>query len=123
MKILLDTHVLLWALEAPEKLGEEKIGFIKDLSNILYVSAVSIAEISIKVSIGKLTVNSDILEAVDNAGFDLIDFTPKEADLLKNLPFHHKDPFDRMLIAQGIVNDYPVLTDDPKFSLYDCRVL
>jgi PIN domain nuclease of toxin-antitoxin system len=86
-------------------------------------SAVSIAEISIKVSIGKLTVNSDILEAVDNAGFDLIDFTPKEADVLKNLPFHHKDPFDRMLIAQGIVNDYPVLTDDPKFTLYDCRVL
>jgi len=48
---------------------------------------------------------------------------PKEADFLKGLPFHHKDPFDRMLIAQGIVQNYPVLTDDPKFKPYDCRVL
>jgi PIN domain nuclease of toxin-antitoxin system len=123
MKILLDTHILLWAIDTPEKISSDKLGYIKDLSNILYVSSVNIAEISIKASIGKLSITANLLEAVKEAGFELTDFKPKEAVLLRDLPFHHKDPFDRMLIAQSIMNDYPILTDDEKFSFYECKVL
>lgn len=123
MKILLDTHILLWALDTPEKISSEKLSYIQDLSNFVYVSSVNIAEIYIKASIGKLTITTNLLETIRDTGFELIGFAPEEALLLRDLPFHHKDPFDRMLIAQSIVHGYPVLTDDQKFSLYECKTL
>jgi PIN domain nuclease of toxin-antitoxin system len=57
------------------------------------------------------------------SGFDLLDFSGQEALLLKDLPFHHRDPFDRMLIAQSIAAKYPLMTDDAKIKLYDCQVI
>jgi PIN domain nuclease of toxin-antitoxin system len=57
------------------------------------------------------------------SGFDLLDFSGQEALLLKDLPFHHRDPFDRMLIAQSIATKYPLMTDDAKIKLYDCQVI
>lgn len=92
-------------------------------TNIIYVSAVSIAEIMIKSSVGKLEVDFDPEEMARHSGFELLDFSANDALPLKELPFHHRDPFDRMLISQGIARDYQIMTHDPKFGMYDCKVL
>ena len=122
MRIILDTHIFLWALSEPDKLSSKQIDDLKSLSNILYISAVSIAEIMIKASIGKLKIDFDPLALAIESGFEMLDFRGQDALLLKDMPFHHKDPFDRMLIAQGLANNYPIMTNDNKFSLYQCRL-
>ncbi len=86
----------------------------------MYVSAVSIAEIAIKSSLGKLRIDGDVIGAVDDAGFELLSFSAGAAARLKDLPLLHKDPFDRMLIVHSNETGFPILTDDGKFSLYDC---
>ncbi len=60
---------------------------------------------------------------VEKSGFESLDFTPEDAVLLKEMPFHHKDPFDRMLIAQSIANKFHIMSDDRMFKLYDCKLL
>lgn len=123
MKILIDTHIFLWALADPARINDDKRAELETLANTIYVSSVSIAEIMIKSSIGKLKVEYDPVEMVRQSGFELLDFRGQDALLLKNMPFHHKDPFDRMLIAQSIANRYYLMTEDCKFSAYDCRLL
>lgn len=123
MKIILDTHIFLWALSHPQKIRKEKRIEIELLSNIVYISSISIAEIMIKASIGKLNIEFDPIELADQSGFELLDFTAQDAVLLKDLPFHHQDPFDRMLIVQSIANNYPIITDDEKFEPYDCKLI
>ena len=119
MKLLLDTHILLHALAEPERLTRERSELIEDPANVVvFVSAVSIAEIAIKVSIGKLSVEVDLISAVVAAGFRWLDFSARAA-----LPFHHRDPFDRMLVVQSQVNDLTLVTDDSKLADYDCRIL
>lgn len=123
MKIILDTHIFLWALSEPGRLSKKKLFEIEALSNVIYVSSISIAEIMIKSSLGKLEVNFDPIEMVEKSGFSLMDFTAKDASLLKDLPFHHKDPFDRMLICQSKANKIHIMSDDDKFAMYDCKVI
>ena len=123
MNIIVDTHIFLWALAEPLKLTDARRSALEDLSNIVYVSAVSIAELMIKASIGKLQIDFDPVASAKESGFLLLDFNPEAALLLKDLPFHHKDPFDRMLIAQSIALNYPIMTEDPKFASYDCRLV
>ncbi len=123
MKIILDTHIFLWALSEPDRLTEKHRFEIETLSNIIYVSSISIAEIMIKSSIGKLEVNFDPAEMAKESGFELLDFTAADATILKDLTFHHRDPFDRMLISQGVANKMKIMTVDKKFNLYDCRLV
>lgn len=123
MKILIDTHIFLWALSAPFKIDVQKRADLETLSNTVYVSSITIAEMMIKASIGKLKINFDPVDLAIQSGFDLLDFSGHDALLLQALPFHHKDPFDRMLIAQSITNKCHIMTDDKKFSLYECRLL
>jgi PIN domain nuclease of toxin-antitoxin system len=123
MNIIIDTHIFLWALSDSSKLIDSKRSVLEDLSNTIYVSAVSIAELMIKASLKKLQIDFDPVAIAKESGFALLDFNGEAALLLKDMPFHHKDPFDRMLIAQSISNNYPIMTEDPKISLYDCRVL
>lgn len=122
MKILIDTHIFLWALAQPDRLEEKQRALLQALYNSIYVSAVTVAELSIKTSIGKLAMDFDPVEMVEKAGFELLDFTARDALLLKDMPFHHKDPFDRMLIAQSLRNDISVMTSDRKFGLYGCKM-
>lgn len=96
---------------------------MEDLSNTIYVSAVTIAEIMIKASLQKLRIDFDPVALAKETGFRLLDFSAEAALLLKDMPFHHKDPFDRMLIAQSVKNNYPIMTGDSKFSLYNCNVI
>lgn len=122
MNILVDTHIFLWALSDPFRIAHEKRLALEDLANNIYVSAVSIAEIMIKASLGKLRIDFDPVAIAEESGFALRDFTPQAALLLKDMPFHHRDPFDRMLIAQSIVDNSPLMTEDPKMALYPCQV-
>jgi PIN domain nuclease of toxin-antitoxin system len=123
MNIIIDTHIFLWALAEPIKLNDAKRFELEDLSNTIYLSAVSVAELMIKASIGKIKIDFDPVAVAKESGFTLLDFSAEAALLLKDLPLHHKDPFDRMLVAQSIASRYPIMTEDYKIMQYDCRVV
>lgn len=123
MKILMDTHIFLWAISDPDRIPTEARRKVESLANIVFVSSISIAEIMIKASAGKLDVDFDPNEQVTKAGFEPLDFTGRDAARLKTLPFHHRDPFDRMLISQSLETGIPVLTSDSIFNSYDCRLV
>ena len=123
MKIIIDTHIFLWVLTEPEKLKQEYLGHILDISNEIFVSSIAIAEIAIKNSIGKLDFDFDIGDAVQMSGFEPLDFNVEDAIELMRLPCHHKDPFDRMMISQSITRNYYIISDDYKFKSYPCKLL
>ena len=123
MRLIIDTHIFLWALADPKRISKDQLAEIEMQANIVYVSSISIAEVMIKASIGKLDVRFDPVKMVEMCGFESLDFCSEDALLLKDMPFHHRDPFDRMLIAQSLANKYPIVTEDPKFQSYDCRLI
>ncbi len=123
MKVIIDTHIFLWALASPSKIRKKRLNVLESPTNIVYVSSITIAEIMIKASIGKLQINFNPVDLVEQIGFELLDFSGRDALLLKNLPFHHRDPFDRMLISQSLATKYPLMTDDEKIKLYACKVI
>ena len=123
MRIILDTHIFLWALAEPHRIPEKKREEIESPANIVYVSSISMAEIMVKASLGKLTVDFDPVEEAGKCGFELLDFSGRDALHLGKLPFHHRDPFDRMLISQSLATNTPIMTEDSKFRLYDCRTI
>lgn len=123
MKIILDTHIFLWAISTPGKIDPVRRAEIQTLANTVYVSSISIAEIMIKSSLNKLVISFNPVEMVEKSGFEFLDFRSLDAVLLKEMPFHHKDPFDRMLIAQSIANKFHIMSDDRKFQLYDCKLI
>ncbi|MCP4179663.1 MAG: type II toxin-antitoxin system VapC family toxin [bacterium] len=123
MNIIIDTHIYLWLLSRPSKISSDRLELLEHYSNNIYFSSVSIAELMIKSSIGKIKIDFDPVFYAKEAGLELIDFTPNEALLLKDLPFFHKDPFDRMLICQSIHNNYHLMSDDMKFRDYGCKLI
>ena len=123
MKLLLDTHIYLWALSEPKRLSQKQVIAMEDPTNTVYVSSISITEIAIKASLGKLELSFDPIDAAERSGFEMLDFSAKDALLLKDLPFHHRDPFDRMLITQAISRKLIFVTQDSLMDPYDCRTL
>lgn len=123
MKIIIDTHIFLWAISEPEKLNKKYKQALETLSNTIYVSSISITELMIKSSIGKIEINFNPIEVAQESGFELLDFSSEDALLLKSMPFHHKDSFDRMLISQAINRKFRLMSDDSKFEDYDCRLV
>ena len=123
MKLLLDTHIFLWALAEPARLSERRRLEVESPANVVYISAISVAEIMIKTSLGKLRASFDPIEEASKCGFEVLDFSGYAAALLGALPWHHRDPFDRMLIAQSIEADIPIMTDDAKFGAYGRRLI
>lgn len=123
MKIIIDTHIFLWAISEPEKLNKNHKQAIETLANTIYVSSVSITELMIKSSIGKIKIDFDPIEIAQESGFELLDFSSEDALLLKEMPFHHKDPFDRMLISQAMNRKFRIISDNSKFKEYDCRLV
>lgn len=117
MRALLDTHVLLWALARPARLSASTRKKIAAAD--VYVSAASIWEISIKSKLGKLQADSDeILAAIEPAGFTLLPITGDHAAKVAHLPSLHKDPFDRMLAAQCLVEPMILFTNDATLTRY-----
>ena len=123
MKLLLDTHIFLWALSEPNRLSQKQVIAMEDPTNTVYVSSISITEIAIKASLGKLELVFDPLDAAEKSGFEMLDFSAKDALILKDLPFHHRAPFDRMLITQAISRKLIIATQDSFIDQYDCRTL
>ena len=117
MRVLLDTHLLLWALSQPSKLSAAARKQI-DASEV-YASAASIWEIGIKSALGKLAANPrDILAGIEPAGFSLLSITGEHAAKVVELPPLHKDPFDRLLVAQSLVEPMLLLTNDAALRDY-----
>ena len=123
MKLMLDTHTLLWAIGKSNELSDRAINEIEDDKNEILVSAVSLWEIALKHSIGKLIVDFDIAkipEYCKKMGFELIPLNPEDALNSLKLPpkNNHKDPFDRMLIYQCITAKYTLISKDEKMDFY-----
>jgi PIN domain nuclease of toxin-antitoxin system len=119
VRLLLDTAVLIFAVECPQKLSRRAASALQNSGNILEFSTVSLAEIAIKASLGKLQLTSDIArQAVEDLGVRILPFAAVHAFRLFGLPLHHRDPFDRQIIAQAFEENIPVVTSDDKFRLY-----
>jgi PIN domain nuclease of toxin-antitoxin system len=118
VRLLLDTNVFLWWQWRDRRLSKTLRGAIEDFHNDVAVSAVTVWEISIKRQIGKLDFKGSPTKACQESGFRLVDFTAGHAELAGDLPRHHGDPFDRMLIAQARLEGLVLATEDRQFSLY-----
>ena len=118
MNLLLDTHTLIWVFDGSSKLSEEARLAIEDGANLIYVSAVTAWEIAIKKSIGKLKLNGDYLNGLKQYRFTQLNITTEHCLAVESLPNHHKDPFDRLLIAQAIHEKLVMVTRDSRIIKY-----
>ncbi len=122
MKILLDTHTLLWFGLSNPRLSDRARALIRDPDNQPLVSPASYWEIAIKISLGKYRLFQDVASFVEQQiatnRLDILPISPEHAGLVATLPFHHRDPFDRLLIAQAIHERVPLVSSDDAFDKY-----
>jgi PIN domain nuclease of toxin-antitoxin system len=119
VRVLLDTSVLICSAEAPERLSKRAYQALRDADNIREISSVSLAEIAIKNTLVKLTLPAAaVRQALRDLLVHVLPFTADHAFRLFELPLHHRDPFDRQIIAQALSEKIPIVTPDEKFKLY-----
>lgn len=121
MVVLLDTHILLWALGAPQRLPQADVAQIESPENTVYFSAASIWEIAIKTALGKTDFHylpEDIAQAARDTGFAELSVSAAHGAKVAHLPQHHRDPFDRLLIAQAMLMPAQLLTADAELVPY-----
>lgn len=124
MNLLLDTHVLLWALAEPRRLPSAASAAIRHPDNRVFFSAASTWEIAIKVSLGKLVADvRAVARAASDADFDELPISVAHSLLVRDLPPHHRDPFDRILVAQAMEEGLTLVSRDPVLRAYDVRIL
>jgi PIN domain nuclease of toxin-antitoxin system len=126
MNILLDTHTLLWYLEDSKNLSSKAAEIIEDPSNTLRVSIASLWEISIKLGLGKLSLQnsfSELEEVLKQLKIEVLPITFSDTECYLNLPLHHRDPFDRILVAQAINHSLVLVSRDVAFDAYDLQRL
>ncbi len=123
MNLLLDTCTLLWCLSDDPSLDPNARKLVTDENNAVYVSAASIWEISIKQSLGKLKTPDNLLDSIATCRFELLPITPTHAAAVKDLPLHHRDPFDRMLVIQAKEDRMTLVTRDGFLEEYGVAVL
>ncbi len=122
MDILLDTHILLWHLVDDARLSKQKSQIIEDPQNRKFFSMASLWEIAIKFNIGKLDIRQPLAMIVPEE-ITILNILVPHLENLKAMPLHHKDPFDRLIISQALVENMVIMTDDSHFSLYDVRLI
>jgi PIN domain nuclease of toxin-antitoxin system len=122
LRILLDTHTFLWFTLGDAQLSAAALALINASSNDKLVSPATYWEIAIKVSIGKMPLNQPYEDFLDRGirqnGFDILHIEPRHTVVVATLPYHHKDPFDRLLIAQALVEGVPIVSNDVVLDLY-----
>lgn len=126
MRHLLDTHTLLWFINGDEELSESAKNTIEADNTVNFVSVASLWEIAIKVSLGKLELKApftEIKSQLDQNGFQLLPITWEDTLLITSLPLHHRDPFDRIMVAQGINNKLKIITKDDQFKNYPVALI
>ncbi len=123
---LLDTHVFIWYVSGNLSISKKAKSTIETPNALNYVSVGSLWEIAIKISLGRLTLNKPfaaIEEQLNKNGFQLLPVVFEDTLKLTSLPFFHKDPFDRLIIAQGITNNLQIITKDQFFDQYPVKVV
>jgi PIN domain nuclease of toxin-antitoxin system len=127
VRVLLDTHTLLWAKISPEKLSRQAAEIMAQPLNVVFVSAASAWEIATKVRLGKLPglerLERDFLEIMDQSGYTLLSIDVANALRAARFTAPHRDPFDRMIAAQALAMDIPVLSKDPRLDGFGVRRL
>ncbi len=127
MKLLLDTHIVIWALSESHRLTPETRALLENPSSEIHVSAVSIWEIGLKHEVGRRTSPAfgaqRALELSVQAGYRLIDITPKQVAMATTLPPIHADPFDRLIVAQALESPYRLVTVDTAVARYSDTVI
>jgi PIN domain nuclease of toxin-antitoxin system len=119
LRVLLDTAVLIFAIESPERLSKRAAATLGNPENVRELSSISLTEIAIKKTLGRLNISAEMArQAIQDMDIHILPFTADHAFRLFELPVHHRDPFDRQIIAQAFSEDVPVVTSDEKFSLY-----
>ena len=123
MKLLLDTHVLLWAVSSEATLSLQSRQEISSEENVVFVSLASLWELRIKESLGKVELPSRFYQSLQPAGFELLPVSLHHIEALGKIPLHHRDPFDRMLIAQAQSDQLLLVTRDEEFKKYEVSLL
>jgi len=123
MNLLLDTHILLWWLDDSPSLPEPARNAIADIDNLIIIGAAVVWEIRIKQALGKLKIAPNFYDVIKQQGFEMLSITSDHAYAVGNLPKHHRDPFDRILIAQAKLEGLTVVTHDAVFKKYQIPVL
>lgn len=121
--LILDSHVAIWAIQDRGQLGTATLRLIDDPTINVFVSAASIWEIAIKRASGKLQVADNFVELVRRAAYTELPVTYRYAEMAANLPLHHRDPFDRMLVAQAQAEGLTLVTDDAMIARYNVSIL
>lgn len=120
---LIDTHVLLWLDGTPERLSEYILGLLRDPRHSVYCSAASLWEIAIKQSLNKLEVKRPLPALLERYGISELPVTARYAELTRMLPMHHRDPFDRMLVAQAMAENLVLISADRQMLAYEVPIL
>ncbi len=122
MRLLLDTHVVIWWYQEPKKIKNSTIALISDRNNSVFVSDVVIWEMVIKTSLGKLKTLENLYKEIEN-DFDAMPIKTNHIHGISSLEFIHHDPFDRLLIAQSVIENIPLITSDKQINRYDRQII
>lgn len=127
MKLLLDTHAFLWFVTSDPQLSETALDLIAEPTNEILISPASYWEIAIKVSLGKYPLSVPFekffQEGIDGSDMAILPIVVRHAAVLASLPMHHKDPFDRMIVSQGIAEQIPIVSADAALDAYGVQRL
>ncbi len=125
--LLFDTHSFIWWADEPTKLSANALAALEDENNRLFLSDASIREMQIKTQLGKIKLKLPLRHLIESQQRDneveILPITTEHILALDNLPFHHKDPFDRLLIAQSITENFTIITVDSEFPAYPAKLL
>jgi PIN domain nuclease of toxin-antitoxin system len=122
VRLLLDTQIVLWQLQGSRTVRAQARVAIERATELAF-SVVSFAEIGVKAAVGKLTVPADLHDHVLGSGLSIVGLAPDHGLLVAQLPLHHRDPFDRLLIAQASCEGFTIVTADARFADYDVPVI
>jgi PIN domain nuclease of toxin-antitoxin system len=123
LKLLLDANAFIWAYARPTELSPAARRALNDVANDRLVSIISLWEIAIKISIGKLAFAENLAQALDDIAATSLPITLVHVARVQSLPFHHRDPFDRMMIAQAMEEGMTIVTRDRRVAPYGVPVL
>lgn len=123
MKLLLDTHAALWWLADDDRVGVDAARQLDDASNRVLLSAAVVWEVAIKRSLGKLRAPADLTATLLGAGVQPLPITLEHATAVEALPWHHRDPFDRMLVAQALVEGATIVSQDNRLQHYEVPIV